>query len=266
MRKCVEVKANPNGMCVCARMVSKSDWEAMGSPSFKTMCLDEGLTRVGSMNLTGKTTRKFTVQGFQGGTTMARRKKTYGDYDLPIEDYELSSLDAIIASTGTFMPSKGEIKSILIAGGGAGAAYFGADIIKGLAVKFIPVDRKYIDWGFVAVKLAGAVVGGKLLYRYNPDLGSGVAVGLVLSALNDVAVMTGVKDKVLALLPATNGAVTTTAGLGRLLRDNGDDELILSQVDVEEGGRLSQVDVEEEGRLSSVFGYVPSVGGVNVAQ
>jgi len=172
-------------------------------------------------------------------------------YDAPIEEYGLSSLDAVLETASGYLPSKSEFKNILIAGGGAAAAFIVADHGSKFLSNLIPIqNQKLKDWLFIGLKVLAAAAGGKMLYRYNTEAGTGFAVGMMLSALKDVAVATGA-GKFLPL-PAAVEASAATAGYGS-------DDMLLGtgQVDIEEHSRLAQVDVEEQDHLVGFYGYTP---------
>lgn len=173
-------------------------------------------------------------------------------YDAPIEEYGLSGLDAVIETTAGYLPTKSEFKNILIAGGGAYVAFKVADYGSKFLSNLIPIQNQRVkDWIFIGLKVLAAAAGGKFLYKYNTEAGTGFAVGMMFSALKDVAVSTGVEAKVAAMLPAVTPGVPAEG--------YGADDMLLGtgQVDIEEHDRLAQVDIEEQDHLVGFYGYTP---------
>lgn len=211
---------------------------------------------------------KKTLKG-KGGS---RRRKSMSSYDdisdlgMPsIEEY--SGLDGLgqYVKSMSFMPSKNELVSVLVAAGGAGAAFFGVeyvgDKVKGM-LTFIPDSIKNYVW--TGLKLAGGVLGGKFLYnKVHPDLGTGVGIGLTLSAVKDVLGYTGLASRM------GLGAWYNKPWYPRRVDLGLPAPRAMAQVDMEEEGRLAdfqQVDVEEHERFADIYGYQKQIGLVDVVQ
>lgn len=177
----------------------------------------------------------------------------YDDYDgfgyPPLEDFGQLVAKGVI-------PSKAEFMSLIKSGSGAGVAIVGSEVVKNTVVGYFPAAIiPYSDYIWTALKVIGGIAGGKLIYKYSPDIGSGFAIGMFASAAKDV-------------YGYATGAIG--AGAAPALSQYDEQTLLLGagnydQVDVEEEGRLAQVDIEEGGRLAGIYGYTPSVGTVNVA-
>lgn len=196
-----------------------------------------------------------------GGASMSDYEEGYEGYP-PIEDYEGDGLGQFIASAhGKVLPSKEEFVALLISGGSAVGAAVGIkwlqDPVQGLLAK-IPFVGDHLKWAWPVVKIAAAFIGGKLLYnRVHPEVGSGVALGLLVSAGLDV--MANLRGEIPMLPPPEETTADEASGYSSGY----------GQVDIEEdeSQMMGQVDIEEQQRLADFYGYDgPQIGGTtNVA-
>lgn len=232
---CVEAAKGINGACVCRKyedaetaylrygVVHQRDSRLRDSShehphglalhTYKDLCRGAGARKIGTTTLSG-------VED-----DMSKMNGDYGDLP-PVDEGDMGAFDI-----KDLIPQKDEIMNMVKAGGGVlGAILVGDQVIP--RIPWVKDQNVYIKSG---VKLALAVVAGKLTMRYVDGMfGAGLSAGLAGTAIYDVVdhlVFGGAKASAMPELPATTTAAETkaaTAGYGAQ-----EDQLFLGDDEVE---------------------------------
>lgn len=212
---CVEVAKGIGNACVCSkyedsataytrygivhRTSSKLRDPAHSHPhglalrTYKDLCSLAGARKIGTTTLSGVEDMKMA------------NMNGYGDLP-PLEDGDMGAFDI-----KSLIPRKDEIMNMVKAGGGVlGAILVGDQVIP--RIPWVRDQNVYVKSG---VKLALAIVGGKLTMQYVDGMfGAGLSAGLAGTAIYDVVdhlVFGGAKASAMPELPATATAAEEKA-------------------------------------------------------